>query len=126
MDNKTLLAIVLSIAVVLGFQYFFAQKQPQVTAPKQAPAKKEEAAKPAAVPTAPETPAVEEKEIKVENNLFSAVLSSRGGTIKFWEIKGYKDRLGRDVIILKKPGVLPALAVGADTNFSLADANFTV
>ncbi len=126
MDNKTLLAIVLSIMVILGFQYFFAPKQPQVAPQKQAVATKEEAAKPAAVPAAPETPATEEKEIKVENSLFSAVLSSRGGTIKFWEIKGYKDRTGGDVVILRKPGVLPALAVGSDANFSLANADFTV
>jgi YidC/Oxa1 family membrane protein insertase len=126
MDNKTLLAIVLSIAVIIGFQYFFAPKQPHVVPQKQTVAAKEEPAKPAPVLPAPETPSGEEKEIKVENSLFSAVLSSKGGTITFWEIKGYKDKTGKDVVILRKPGVLPALAIGADTNFSLANVNFSV
>jgi YidC/Oxa1 family membrane protein insertase len=126
MDNKTLLAIVLSIAVIIGFQYFFAPKQPHVASQKQTVAAKEEPAKTPPVLPAPETPAGEEKEIKVENSLFSAVLSSKGGTITFWEIKGYKDKTGKDVVILRKPGVLPALAIGADTNFSLANVNFSV
>jgi hypothetical protein len=50
--------------------------------------------------------------IKVENYFYSAVLSSKGGTVKSWAIKAYKDKKGQDVILLKKPGALPALVSG--------------
>ena len=69
------------------------------------------------VPVAAVTPATTtaaEKDIRVENNYYSAVLSSKGGTIKSWAIKAYKDKNGQDVILLKKPGVLPALSLGAE------------
>jgi YidC/Oxa1 family membrane protein insertase len=130
MDNKTFLAIILSIAVIIGYQYFFSSSQPQVTpVKKQAEmpaAQKEEAARPVPVPIVPEATASEEKDVTVENSLFSAVLSSRGGTIKYWKIKGYKDKMGQDVVLLKNSGVLPALSIGSDTNFNLANANFNV
>ncbi len=54
------------------------------------------------------------------------MLSSKGGTIKSWAIKAYKDKKGQDVILLKKPGVLPALSIGANNSFDLAEANFSV
>ncbi len=128
MDNKTFLAIVLSILVIIGYQYFFSSYQPQVPPAKKQTgipaAKKEEAAAP--VPAVSGTAPSEEKEIRVENGLFSAVLSSRGGTIKSWEIKKYKDKAGRDVVLLGKAAPVPALAIGSDTNFNLANANFSV
>ncbi|MDA8434241.1 MAG: membrane protein insertase YidC [Nitrospiraceae bacterium] len=133
MENKTLLAIALSMFVLIGFQFLVAKQQPPVQPAKPgatAPApKKEEAAKtaaPAAVEVPPQTAPAEEKEIRVENSLFSAVLSSRGGTVKFWELKKYKDQKGKDVVLLPKTGPLPALGIGADTTFDLSRANFTV
>ena len=81
---------------------------------------------PIAVPVTPATTTAAEKEIRVENNYYSAVLSSKGGTIKSWAIKAYKDKKGQDVILLKKPGVLPALSLGASDSFDLANADFSV
>jgi YidC/Oxa1 family membrane protein insertase len=130
MDNKTFLAIILSIAVIIGYQYFFSSYQPQVAPVKKqagAPAaKKEETPKQVSVPAGPTATFAEEKDIRVENSLFSAVLSSRGGTIKSWEIKNYKDKAGKDVVLLGKVAGLPALAIGSDTNFNLANADFSV
>ena len=138
MDNKTLLAIVLSIAVILGYQFLMVKEQPPVpqqqkqtetgeaeheTAKKEAVAKPKPAPTPVAVePVAP----AEEKEVRVENSLYSAVLSSRGATIKFWKMKDYRDKKGDPVVLLQKPGVVPALAIGSNTDFNLANANFSV
>jgi YidC/Oxa1 family membrane protein insertase len=130
MDNKTFLAIILSIAVIIGYQYFFSSYQPPATPAKKqagAPAeKKEEAPKPVSAPVAPAVAPAQEKDVRVENSLFSAVLSSRGGTIKSWEIKRYKDKAGKDMVLLEKGAPVPALAIGSDTNFSLANAEFSV
>jgi YidC/Oxa1 family membrane protein insertase len=128
MDNKTFLAIILSIAVIIGYQYFFSSYQRPVTPVKKqagAPAAKKEEA-PVPVPVVPTPAPAEEKDIRVENSLFSAVLSSRGGTIKSWEIKRYKDKSGKDMVLLEKGAPVPALAIGSDTNFNLANANFSV
>ena len=78
------------------------------------------------VPVTPATTTATEKEIRVENNYYSAVLSSKGGTIKSWAIKAYKDKKGQDVVLLKKPGVLPALSLGASDSFDLANVDFSV
>lgn len=131
MDNKTILAVILSLLVIIGYQYLFApppQQQPQsqkkeietVQTEKKAGSKAPEAVQPI-----PETMAPGDREIKVENKLYSAVLSSRGGTIKAWKLKTYRDKAGQDVVLLAKPGVIPALASGPDTNFTLASENFT-
>ena len=137
MDNKTLLAIVLSIAVIIGYQFLAVrqetpvpQKQVQETAQKSAKneaATQEEPAKPAPAPVAvATTPAAPEKEIRVETDLYSAVLSSSGATIRFWEMKDYRDKEGNPVILLRKPGVVPALAIGSNTDFDLSHADFSV
>lgn len=129
MDTKTLLAIVLSLAVLIGYQFFVAQQQP-VTQPKPSVAKKEEPAKTAALPAVQEAsssvPPAEEKEVRVENDLYKAIFTSRGGTVKYWEIKPYKDKQGRDIVILTKQGVLPGLGIGSATTFDLSNVNFSV
>jgi YidC/Oxa1 family membrane protein insertase len=131
MDKNTLLAIILSIAVIIGYQFLF-PPQPQVKPPQPAVEKKAEAPvsapvpTPIAVPVTAGTTAATEKEIRVENNYYSAVLSSKGGTIKAWAIKAYKDKKGQNVILLQKPGVLPALSLGASDSFDLANVDFTV
>jgi YidC/Oxa1 family membrane protein insertase len=128
MDKNTLLAIILSIAVIIGYQFLFPPPPPQVKPPQPAVEKNSETPVPApmAVPVTPAATTATEKEIRVENNYYSAVLSSKGGTIKSWEIKAYKDNKGQDVVLLKKPGVLPALSLGASDSFDLANADFSV
>ena len=128
MDNKTLLAIILSISVIIGYQFLFPQQPPQVKPLHPAVEKNAEAPVPIAVPVpvTQGTTTATEKEIRVENNYYSAVLSSKGGTIKSWAIRAYKDNKGQDVILLKKPGVLPALSLGASDSFDLANADFSV
>jgi YidC/Oxa1 family membrane protein insertase len=101
MEKNALIAIVLSLLVLMVFQYL---------APKQAPPPTREAAPPEeahplekappapapgalpesemAVRTQPSVPApVEEKIIAVETELYSTRLSSIGGTVKSWQLK---------------------------------------
>ena len=126
MDKNTLLAIILSIAVILGYQLFFPPQQPEIKAPQPIAEKKAVVAEPVKPPVIPSGTSAPEKEIRVENEFYSAVLSSKGGTIKSWEINAYKDKKGQDVILLRKPGVLPALSIGSRDSFDLADVIFSV
>ena len=135
MDNRTLLAIVISIAILLGYQYFIVQTTPpvptQTETQTQAPVKeqaKEEGGKaqpraPLQIP--PTASAAEEKTVTVDNDLYSAVFTSRGGAMKSISLKQYRDKSGNP-ISLKGDAVLPPLAIGADEGFQLANANFTV
>lgn len=141
MDTRTLIAIVLSVLVIVGFQLFTAQQQPPPAPPQPSAqdakqetkqetrpeTKKDEKARPVSpAPIAADTPSAEERQIKVSNNLYSAVLTSRGGTIARWEITGYKDKVGKDVVLLNKPGTIPALAMGSTSDMDLAAVNFSV
>ncbi|MEK6653264.1 MAG: membrane protein insertase YidC [Nitrospirota bacterium] len=129
MDKRTLIAIILSIAILVGYQYFFIKPVPLKPVTEQAKAvqkeeKKQEAVKPVSVPAAA-LPS-EEKEIKVETELYSATLSSTGATIKKWELKKHKDKDGLAVLLQKERGAVPPLAVGPQNNFSLSKVNFSV
>jgi YidC/Oxa1 family membrane protein insertase len=133
MENRTLIAIALSMFILIAFQFLVAKQQPPEQQTKPAvtvPAAKKEAAEkpaaPVAVPVQVETAPSEEKEIKVENSLYSAVFTSRGGTLRYWGLKDYKDGQGKDVVLLPKPGPLRALGIGANTNFDLSRANFNI
>jgi len=128
MDKNTLLAIILSIAVILGYQFLFPQpQQPVVKPPQTSVENKTEVPVSIAVPVVtPGTTSASEKELKVENELYSAVLSSKGGTIKSWALKAFKDKKGQDVILLKKPGILPAVGLGTNGSFDLAGVDFSV
>ncbi len=125
MENRTLIAIVLSVFVLIASQYFLAKQEPPVRQAKPSVEKKEETSKPA-VPVVEEAPSADEKQIRVENDLYIAIFSSRGGTVRYWEVKKYKDKMGKDVILLPKPGPMPALGMGANTNFDLSRINFSV
>jgi YidC/Oxa1 family membrane protein insertase len=97
MEKRTLLAIALSILVLVAFSYFSPQQPVQRPAPPQVAQKeiqkeeiKEELpAVPADIPVPSVAVHVEEKEIHVETGLYSAVFTTRGATIKQWDLKEY-------------------------------------
>jgi len=111
MEKRTILAIVLSLAVLLGFQYFFPPAQPpkpaqsQVDSKSSAPAATPEKQTPAtgssavetaaesAAPAAAEPPApvVEEGElVVVQTPLYRAEFDTIGGRLKAFYLKHYK------------------------------------
>ncbi|MBI3592332.1 MAG: membrane protein insertase YidC, partial [Nitrospirae bacterium] len=127
MEKRTLLAIIISVAILIVYQYFFVPATPPVTnqgAVKPA-VKEEERKAPAPVLLPKADVAAAEKDVTIENELYTAVLSSRGGTIKSISLKKYKDKNGNP-IALKGEDVLPPLSIGTDEEFQFSKANFSV
>ena len=133
MDKRTLLAVVLALIVFIGSQYFFSPPsppppaQPQKTETKPESPTTETHAPPVTPPTSAATEeSAPSKDIRIETQLYVAVFSSRGGTIKEFDLKTYKDNSGNPVSLLKAPGVYPPLGLGEKEDFSLSKASFVV
>ena len=111
MDKRTILAVVLSLAVLFAYQIFFAKppvppetvpvRESHQTAQKPTPIKENSVVKQQAVsPDASTTkqkvknvlPAQEEssRDIKVETANYTAVFSTKGAALKSFQLKGYQ------------------------------------
>jgi YidC/Oxa1 family membrane protein insertase len=138
MDSKTLWAIVLSMLVLLAFQFFFAKTAPppqpfQKEAP--APAPQAEAPRTPAVPAIPAQAGIPEaKTVRVETDKFIADFSSIGAVPESWTLKDYKDQKDKtkDVSLLR-PGIPLPLGIawggefrGGQMNFSVKGENLTL
>ena len=97
MDKRTLLALVLSMGIMLGFYYL---NPPKKETPKKEVAasetKQQTTQEVAQAPKAQLQPAIRptsaaEKDIKVETDLFIATFSSKGGSIKSFALKKYNE-----------------------------------
>jgi YidC/Oxa1 family membrane protein insertase len=124
MDKRTLLAIALSIVVLVAFSFLTpekpVQKQP-VPQQADAPAPVEEVREepPAQTVKVPgiteEIPADEdEKEIRVETDLYSVVFTTRGGALKKWDLKEYLDSEKNPVSLLEGDMPTPPLSIILD------------
>ncbi|MGV8059571.1 MAG: membrane protein insertase YidC [Smithellaceae bacterium] len=101
MDKRTILAVVLSLAVLFGYQIFFAKplppkqavapdKQTTQTAPQAAvPASSAQKASIAKVKSTKSVVAAPQ-DIKVETAQYTAIFSTRGGSLKSFQLKGYQ------------------------------------
>ncbi|HEB75291.1 MAG TPA: membrane protein insertase YidC [Nitrospirae bacterium] len=136
-EKRILLAAVLTFVVLLGYQFFFAPPPPPpAKKPAQIPDVVKEIPRKATDLFPAEEPALsvpegaegsEERLINVETPLYSAVFSSRGGTIKKWRLKKYRDDAGLEVILMRPGAKVPALALGTDgESFALDEVNFAV
>ncbi|MBE3116478.1 membrane protein insertase YidC, partial [Candidatus Bathyarchaeota archaeon] len=100
MDKRTILAVVLSLAVLLIYQMFFATppapQKTATTAQQSEQVKKETATKPVshqAITTAKKTivkKAVAAREIRVETPHYIAIFSTKGAALKSFRLKGYE------------------------------------
>lgn len=110
MDKRTILAIVLSFLVVLGYQYFFAKppQQPATQSQEQA-SPGQDAETPGQVKKAPEAPAssapapatavhipkaapkkdAANRQVLVDTPLYTAVINTRGGVLESFKLKNY-------------------------------------
>ncbi len=128
MEKRTLLAVILSIIILIGWSYFF-QKKP--VPPKTKPAEKTPLKAEPSVKTKEEEPSLptpiepvvpldtKARNVEVETNLYKAVFSTKGAIVKYWELKNYKDQNDMPVVLLKEPGVIPPLGIifeGPDRN----------
>jgi YidC/Oxa1 family membrane protein insertase len=102
MEKRAFLAVILSLLVLLGYQYLFAPRVEE--GPASISAAPEKASEPArstvpgiaGVPSAlpPQVqPDLPGKEITVETGTVRAVIDTKGGYIKSWTLKGYMDRV---------------------------------
>ena len=115
METKnTFLAIMLSLLILLGYQYFFMPppkpagpvEQPAETASVQTPAEPltstepSDAAPPPAIESAPSPsaapPSRPAREVTVETSLYKAVLSEHGGGLKSFKLKKYRESVTPD------------------------------
>jgi len=107
MDKKFLLAIILSFLVIYGWQAMF----PPAPPPKQTPPQKVTSAPSGtAAPTTQPVPNTEkpiepeaskpllaaagEQDVTIDNSAVQLVLNTRGGTLKSWRLKNYRDGTG--------------------------------
>lgn len=120
MEKRTLLAVVLSLVILLGWSYFFQKPVPQKPAPAgQSGQTKDQAVNPDPVQPAeqihaeipPATQASAASDIIVETDLYKAVFSTEGAIIKSWELKTFKDNSKMPVVLLKSPGAVPPLGM---------------
>lgn len=119
MEKRTIIAVVLSLVVLLGWSVLQQKIAPPKPRPAEQPPLTTEAppekepgplvAQPSAVLT--ETKETAASDIIVETDLYKAVFSTQGAIIKSWELKTYKDSKEMPVILLKSPGVIPPLGI---------------
>jgi YidC/Oxa1 family membrane protein insertase len=128
MEKNTLLAVILSLFVLIGWSYLTQTKTPPPPSPvEETGSKAEQTSEPVE-----EQPPVQQPvrpvvtlepdgngdDILVETDLYRAVLSTRGAIIKYWVLKNFNPD-GTDVVLLKEPGTIPALGIildGLDRN----------
>ena len=107
MEKRTLIALVLALVILFGFQYFFSQKEqpapPKEAAPtkeaapargEQAPAKSSTQAAPKAEIPTPSATAKATKTYVVETPLLSVTFSDLGGGITSVRLLMYKEKVG--------------------------------
>ncbi|MCK9295025.1 MAG: membrane protein insertase YidC [Desulfobulbaceae bacterium] len=124
--QRAFIAIVLSLAILLGYQYFFAPPPaPEMAQEVQQPAVDTGGTSPAtatapvqAITAAPaEEPLASDnnrqgRDITVETNLYSGVISETGGGIKSFKLKKYREQLNpqsdpKELIKTTAPRELP-------------------
>jgi YidC/Oxa1 family membrane protein insertase len=118
MEKRVLLAVVLSLIVLYGYQALFPPPKPQPPAPQgQGPAppltppvEQPRPAEPADArsgtpPAQPVLADASEREVVVENDAVRAVFSTRGGVLTSWRLKKYSADNGRplDLVPEKAP-----------------------
>ena len=135
MDKRTLIAIVLSLALVMLYQYLFVKP---VAVQKPADQAKQETAvsattTPGATPEAtpgPEAPTrqrslfkreeavVPGKDITVDTPLYTAVFSTRGGALRSMKLKNYKTETGPSGVPVEMVSLKPEMTYPLTTGFS--------
>jgi YidC/Oxa1 family membrane protein insertase len=113
MEKNLILAIALSVAILVGYNYLFPPPKPMpvtAQAPVQAPVQPKPgttnpvpatqtpaAEAPSPVSALPQAAGAPAKDIPIETSLYSAVITTRGGTLKSFKLldKKYKDAQGR-------------------------------
>ncbi|MDP2105830.1 MAG: membrane protein insertase YidC, partial [Desulfobulbaceae bacterium] len=144
--KRAFTAVILSLMILLGYQYFFmpspqlqdpppGAEQTTVVAPGSAPVVAEEAAQvaaPVGIAAVPESQfaqvALTGKDIPIETELYSAVISENGAVIKSFKLKQYKEKPGKDaqlkeLVFADTPGTVFAWGNGIPSQPQLFTAS---
>lgn len=133
MENRILIALALAFLILIAYQFLILKSQPQESQKQPKLAEKEKS-----TPVIPSTPlektskvipkientSIEPKDIMIENELYLAIFTTKGATLKHFELKKYKDEFGKNVVLLKTPGIKAPLAIGSNEDFEFMDVNF--
>lgn len=129
MERRVLIAILLSFLVVYGYQSFFTEPTPAPTTAT-SPGAAGGAAVPAATGTASVPPAAAsvagdaaDRDVRVETAHVVALFTNRGGRLKSWKLKDYRDNNGEPLELVD-----PTVATSHPLPFSLSvpDAETTL
>ncbi len=136
MEKRTLIALGLSFVILLAYQFLFVKPAPQQVSQKPEAVQQQQQEQTAAnvpealLPRPAEDIAGEstssETMVRVENELYSAVFSSRGAALHSYELKKYFDDAGQHVVLLKSPGTMAPLGIGSSADLELAQMNFHI
>jgi YidC/Oxa1 family membrane protein insertase len=137
MDRKAFLAVVLSLIVLFAWQIFFgpktAKKQPEAVQQETVveAQKVEKGTVAAPVKPAPSGTVLSqaitgiEKDITVETPLYSAVLTTKGGTLKSYKLKHYRQTLAQDSDAIELVHVLDGMPRPLTVTFPESNINIT-
>jgi len=127
MEKRALIAVLLSIIVLVFYQQLFIRPGPQAPVPveKKSSEHPEAEVQPLPIGTTFQPPSREERSILIDTPLYRAVLSSRCGSFRSFELKRFKDKEGRPVNILRKADGL-ALCIGDERGFYPEQLNFSI
>ena len=146
MEKRLLVAIVLSFAVLVGYQLLFVKKAPEIQTKPQtatetqvpfsnanAPAKIAEkptttpSSPSSAVPSSKPSASVGETNVGVETSVFKAVWSNKGGVLRSWQLKTHFDDKKQPLELVPKAaeklGLFP-FALVEDTGSTLPSLDF--
>ncbi len=124
MEKRLILAIVLSVLIVLGFQYL--APRPPIVPVSRAPATAIGQALKQAEIAQPAVPTVEETELKAETDNYILTFSNIGGSIKKIALKKFKDSQAvnnLDLISLSKPSEY-ILSISSNSNPEIDNAAY--
>jgi len=135
MEKKTILAVVLSVAVVFIYQFFFAPK-PVTNKAKNEPARIEQPRQTETSQAQPQASASTTtasngkntittvaqktgvgKDITVETPLYKAVFSTKGGTLRSFQLKNFKTKLEKNSGMIELVNVTPDMPLPLSLSF---------
>jgi len=105
MDKRAILFLILSVAILYLYSYFeYQQEQKRLERIKPAPAPQQSTPSSPAPMTDTQAPVqspvqesqIRDQEVVVDTDLYRAVLTNRGGVIKHWELKQYREKAEED------------------------------
>jgi YidC/Oxa1 family membrane protein insertase len=133
MEKKTLLAIVLSVAVVFIYQYFFAPKPVPIKAKSETARieqpKSTETTPSTSTPTASLSATDKstltavaqktgvEKDVTVDTPLYKAVFTTRGATLRSFQLKNFKNQLDKNAGLIELVNITPDMPLPLSLSF---------